>query len=449
MTSSNFDSEKCIEAYKTRRRQVSTEKSDWPISTVYHKIVQAKEIRLDPEYQRNFVWDEVRSSQLIESILMGIPLPTIYLSESGYFDPDLGEDSLCDEAIDGQQRLTAIVSFISGRFPNGEPFKLRRLKELSMLNGATYADLPKVMTKDFSMFNLSIIKIKNTSHEHTKFDIFERLNKGSQKLTEQELRNCVYRGSLNSEVKKLAEEPRFKRLFNFHPKQMARMEDAGFILTYLCFDEAEGRTRSDTKSQINRYMSKNRNMPDDEIKKLFANFMSVSETVFSIFGENSFRKFSSQVEASSDLKPHNSKWSDHVNAALSMGMMYAVSQYNKQSIIVNSEAIREKFLDLITMDEEFVESMKSQTLSDRHMCLRVEKFKAAIEECISPQGARLFPYHVKETLFKADPTCKICTQRIVHIDDSHVDHIIRFADGGTTTLDNAQITHRYCNLKKG
>lgn len=438
MTSSKFDNPECIEAYKAKRRQVSTEKSDWPISTIYDKIVKEREIRLDPEYQRNFVWDEVKASQLIESILMGIPLPTLYLAE--------GDE---DEVIDGQQRLTTIVSFINGRFPNGEPFKLTRLKELSMLNGACFADLPKTMTKEFSMFNLSVIKIKGDSHEHTKYDIFERLNKGSQKLTEQEIRNCIYRGTLNSSVKQLAAEPRFKRLFNFHPKQTARMEDAGFILSYLCFQEADGRTRSDTKSQINRYMSRNRNMPEDEIKKLFTNFLSISETVFSIFGENSFRKFLGQVEPTPSLKPHNSKWSDHVNVALSMAMMYAVSQYNKQSIIANSEAIREKFLDLMTMDEGFVESLKSQTLSDKHMCLRIEKLKAAIEECISPQGARLFPWHVKESLFKADPTCKICIQRVVHIDDSHADHIIRFADGGTTTLDNAQLTHRYCNLKKG
>lgn len=439
MTISKFDTPELIGSYKDKRRQVSTDKSDWPISTIYDKIVKDREIKLDPEYQRHFVWDDVKASQLIESILMGIPLPTIYLAE--------GDG--CDEVIDGQQRLTTIVSFINGRFPNGEPFRLKRLKELSMLNGACYADLPKTMTKDISVFNLSVITIKGDSHAHTKYDIFERLNKGSQKLTEQEIRNCIYRGSLNTEVKKLTEEPRFKRLFNFHPKQAARMEDAGFILGYLCFQEAEGHTRSDTKTQINRYMSKNRNMPEDEVKKLFANFLSISETVFSIFGENSFRKFLGQVEPSDSLKPHGSKWSEHVNAALSMGMMYAVSQYNKQSVIANSEAIREKFLDLMMMDEEFVESMKSQTFSDKHMCLRIDKFKAAIEECISPQGARLFPWHVKESLFKADPTCKICSQRVVHIDDSHVDHIIRFADGGTTTLDNAQLTHRYCNLKKG
>ena len=103
----------------------------------------------------------------------------------------------------------------------------------------------------------------------------------------------------------------------------------------------------------------------------------------------------------------------------------------------------------MTIDQEFVDSLLMLTTVEKNITLRIEKMKAAIEECISPQGPRLFPYHVKEALFKADPECKLCRQRIRHIDDSHVDHIIRWADGGTTTIDNGQLAHRLCNLKKG
>lgn len=439
MSSSKFDNTECIEAYKLKRRQVVTEKTDWPISSIYDKIVKDKEIKLDPEFQRRYVWDTAKASQLIESILMGIPLPTIYLAE----------DEGCDETIDGQQRLTTIISFITGRYPNGDPFCLRQLKELVMLNGATYADLPKSMTKEFGMFNLSVIKIKNTSHDDTRFDIFERLNKGSEKLKEQEIRNCIYRGSLNTEVKKLVEEPRFKKIFNFPEKQSARMEDTGFVISYLCFQDANGVVRGDPKSTINRYMAKNRNLPEDDLKKLFSGFMAVSETIFTLFGEHSFRKYHGQITDPSNGDVSKSRWEVKINTAISLGMMYAVSQFPKHSVVVNAEAIRERILDLMTTDQEFIASILSQSTCERHMTLRIEKFKGVIEECISPQGTRLFPFHVKETLFKLDATCKLCNQRIVHIDDSHVDHIVRFADGGTTTLDNAQLAHRYCNLKKG
>ena len=435
MSLPKFDNPVCIEAYRQKRRQVSTDKFDWPISSIFQKIVQDKEIKLDPEFQRRYVWDSVKASQLIESILLGIPLPTIYLSEE--------EGS--DETIDGQQRLTTIISFINGRYPNGDVFLLRRLKELSMLNGATYADLPKEMTKNFGMFNLSVIKIKSTSHEDTKFDIFERLNKGSEKLKEQEIRNCLYRGTLNSAVKRLVDETRFKKIYNFPEKQASRMEDAGFVLAYLCLQDSGGRMRGDPKALINRYMSKNKLLSEEEIKQLFGGFMNVSETIFTLFGEHSFRKYHGMVEVG---KVSKSRWEVKINTAIALSMMYAVSSFSRHQITINAEAIREKILDLMTIDQDFVNSLLMQTTAEKNMTLRIDKIKAVIEDCISPQAPRLFPYHVKEALFKADPQCRLCQQRVSHIDDSHVDHIIRWADGGTTTIDNGQLTHRLCNLKK-
>ncbi|MBI6883279.1 HNH endonuclease family protein [Pseudomonas putida] len=439
MSSSKFDTPECIEAYLQKRRQVSTDKFDWPIGSVFDKIVHEKVIKLDPEFQRRYVWDQAKASQLIESILMGVPLPTIYLAEN----------SISDEAIDGQQRLTTIVSFMQGFYPDGSPFVLRRLKELSMLNGASYKDLPREMTKQFTSFNLSVIKLKESSHEGIKFDVFERLNKGSEKLNEQEIRNCIYRGSLNSAVKEFVKEPRFKRIFNFPEKQSARMEDCGFVIAYLCFVDANGKMRGDPKTTINRYMAKNKDMSPDEIKLLFRNFMDVSEGVFTLFGENSFRKYYSVKNNLFSEKQKKSGWESKINTAIALSMMYAVSHFPKQQIVVNSEAIREEILNLMTIDQDFVNSILSQTTCERHMTLRIEKIKEVIQKCVTNQGPRLFPFVIKEALYRDDPTCKLCSQRISHIDDSHVDHIIRWADGGSTTLDNAQLTHRYCNLKKG
>ena len=436
MKPSKYDSKELEAAYKEKRRQVKTAKYDFPISTIYDKIVKEGQIRLDPEYQRGFVWDQDKSSQLIESILLGIPLPTIYLSE----------DSEGDETIDGKQRLTTITSFINGTYPSGEPFVLRGLKELSMLNGARYRDLPKSLKKDFGFFQLSIIQISEDSHEDAKFDIFERLNKGSAKLKEQEIRNCIYRGPLNTALKELVQSDRFKRLFNFPEKQSSRMEDAGFVIYFLTIADGNGTMRGDPKTAINKYMKRNQNMPDDEIKKNISQFMGIAETVFTLFGENSFRKFHSLP---ADSKRMKSQWETRINTALSISMMCAVSQFVKHSIVVNAEAIREKILDLMTLDHDFISSMQSQTTSEKHTSLRTEKIKAAIEECIQPQGPRLFKFEIKEQLFKANPECKLCSQRIFHIDDSHVDHIVRWADGGTTDISNGQLTHRLCNFKKG
>src|SRR6266576_2016870 len=94
-------------------RQIYTDQGDPEIESLYGKYKRGRLV-IQPDFQRQFVWDEKKSSRLIESALLEIPLPVVYLSE----DPD-GKESV----IDGQQRLTAFFSFMDGQFPNGRPFK--------------------------------------------------------------------------------------------------------------------------------------------------------------------------------------------------------------------------------------------------------------------------------------------------------------------------------------
>lgn len=432
MTTRDFNSPETYDAYRLRRRRVVTQKQDWTISTIFDKIVKDKHIILDPEYQRRFVWDEGKSSLLIESILLGIPLPTIYLSE--------GESA--DETIDGQQRLTTIVHFITGKYPNDQPFKLRQLRELTMLNGAGYADLPEAIRKDFGRFSLSMICISSESHDDVKFDIFERLNKGSAKLKEHEIRNCVYRGTLNKITKEVASGERFRKIFHFPDKQVARMEDSGFLVACLCLLANNGVMKGSTKDAINKYMEKNRNMPEEDVKKITSQFMTCADTVFTLFGEYSFRKCHSGKSASFG-------WEPKLNTALALSMIYAVSQFPRHQITIHAEAIRERIIDLMILDADFISSMASQTTSEKNILMRIVKIRDVIQSCISDQGPRLFSYADKVKLFTVDPTCKLCDQRITHIDDSQVDHIVRWVDGGTTDISNGQLAHRICNAMKG
>ena len=105
--------------------------------------------------------------------------------------------------IDGQQRLTAFFSFIDGTFPDGGNFKLKGLKVFRELNGAEFRNLPEDFQDEVRYFTIRTITFKKESDQNLKFEIFERLNTGSVSLNDQELRNCIFRGTFNALLKKL------------------------------------------------------------------------------------------------------------------------------------------------------------------------------------------------------------------------------------------------------
>lgn len=166
------------------KRTIHTDSSDPEVELLLNKHKRGKLI-VQPDFQRQFVWDGKRASLLVESALLGIPIPIIYVSE---------EDDNKEYVIDGQQRLTSFFSFIDGTFPNKTDFKLSGLKVFKELNGKKYADLNEENQDLIRYFKLRTVTFKRGSDENLKFEIFERLNTGSVHLNDQELRNCIFRG---------------------------------------------------------------------------------------------------------------------------------------------------------------------------------------------------------------------------------------------------------------
>lgn len=435
-----YDSEEIFAVYDQKRKQVLTSKIDWPITSIFDVIVKDKTILLNPEYQRHYVWDDQKASQLIESILLGIPLPTIYLSE---------EDGT-DEVVDGQQRLTTIISFIKGTFPDGTTFRLKGLKELEVLNGATFQDLPKNITKQFNTFQLSIIKIDSNSHKEAKFDIFERINRGSVALSEQEIRNCIYSGSLNTQMKEIVKTDKFKKILNFTKRDISRMVDVSFIAAFLALSDQGGRFKSGPKTAINKYMERNKNLTEDESRKVISKFMDVLDSVYSVFGDKSFKRYDpSSKNTKGRYKKDTDGWENQPSFAIYLSVMLSFSLFPKYQVQAHSDEILLQIKSLMTDDTDFKHSLQVQTTADKYIHLRSERITEIITSIISDTGPRVFPSAVRDYLFNLDPTCKICDQTIHSIDDSHVDHIIRWKDGGRTELKNAQITHALCNQRKG
>ncbi|WP_287788854.1 MULTISPECIES: DUF262 domain-containing protein [Atlantibacter] len=177
-----------------------------------------------PFYQRNYVWKIEQASKLIESFLMGLPVPQIFL----YVNDD---DQL--EVIDGQQRIMSVKYFMEGFFGEEskgrrQVFKLKGLSEVSQYNGLTFNDLsPKDQRKirNSTLRAIHIKQLKPSKRNDSVFHIFERLNTGGTQLKPQEIRNAVYRGPIVEHLRSLASDKNWRKILNIksgdkHQKDM-------------------------------------------------------------------------------------------------------------------------------------------------------------------------------------------------------------------------------------
>ncbi|MBN1618344.1 DUF262 domain-containing protein [Candidatus Dojkabacteria bacterium] len=424
----NFDNQKRIINYESLNPDIKTLYDNW----------KTGDLLLQPEYQRNFVWDAQKASNLIESILLKIPIPIIYTSE----------DDEKEEVIDGQQRLTSIFSYIDGEFPDGNQFKLKKLKILSELSGKSFKELDEKIQKAIFKRGLSLIKISENSNNDIKFEMFERLNTNITRLNAQELRNCMYRGSYNGFIKEMSKNNDFQKILN-KPEYSKRMLDSELILMFFSFYDTNFiQFRGNMKQFLNEDMRKNKNINDNEMRKLTEVFKKSVDLVKTIFGEKAFRTYS--IDKNTKKGTFDNR---KLNQGLFLILMYGFIPYNKNQIIPYADLIREELLSLQIHNMEFIDSLTgSGTNSRDKIYKKISIWENSLRNIIGyPIGEkRAFSKKLKETLFEQSNKCKICGNEILDIDDAEVDHIICYWEGGKTIPENAQLTHRICNrIKNG
>jgi uncharacterized protein with ParB-like and HNH nuclease domain len=194
-----------------RERTVKTQNVEYDLDTLVKRIDRGS-IKLDPEYQRRHRWSQETSSRLIESLILNIPIPVIFLSQDVDVDSEVSDATSRYTVIDGQQRLTAMYNFMKN------DLTLEGLQTLSDLNGSRYVDLPSFLLRRLEERTVKCLRIDSTVDAQVKFDIFERLNTGSVKLESQELRNATARGPFNDAVKALAKDSTFMTLIQVDGK---------------------------------------------------------------------------------------------------------------------------------------------------------------------------------------------------------------------------------------
>jgi hypothetical protein len=231
-----------------------------------------------PFYQRLFVWKIEQASKLIESFLMGLPVPQVFL-----YVNDEGQL----EVIDGQQRIKSVTYFFEGYF--GEPdhqnrrqvFKLKGLSERSEYNGKTFLELSardQRKLRNSTLRAINIKQLKPSLRNDSVFHIFERLNTGGTQLKPQEIRNAVYRGKIVDELKALSTNPGWQQILGItRPDKNQR--DVELVLRLFALFGVWNTYEKPMLRYLNQQMNQNREFSSERAERFKKRFPAVVEVV--------------------------------------------------------------------------------------------------------------------------------------------------------------------------
>ncbi|MBT9775975.1 DUF262 domain-containing protein [Clostridium sp. MCC353] len=244
-----------------------------------------KRIILDSDFQRENVWYKDRKSELIESVLMGLPLPIFYFNQDKYGNLIV---------VDGRQRLGALFSFID------DEFKLSNLKILPEENNRKYSDLSPVLRGRIEDFQIQAHVILPPTPDRIKFDIFDRVNRGGVTLNKQEMRNALYQGEATRLLKRLIESEAFKNATGGAFLKEKRMKDRYLLTRFITFLLYKEQKIKDEKGE--RYLYKNdidellgngmdtlNHMSQQEIQQIEQLVVETLEKSYYYLGKDAFR----------------------------------------------------------------------------------------------------------------------------------------------------------------
>lgn len=237
------------------------------------------EIELQPDFQRAAdVWDGVKKSRLIESILLGLPLPSFYFSE----DPVSQKLSV----IDGLQRICAIRDFV---LEKEEPLKLQNLQFLKNFEGMTYSQLARPEIKRIKSLKITMNTLRKGTPLDVKYIIFQRVNTAGEPLTPQEMRHALNQGVAASFIKELSEMESFKKATNYSLKKK-RMQDRDFVNRFVAFFIGYQEYSGDLDMFLNDKMGELNKMTPDERNNIKIAFDKSMKCCYQIFKDDTFRR---------------------------------------------------------------------------------------------------------------------------------------------------------------
>ena len=266
--------------------------SSWGADLSFRELISMYEEDelVKPELQRKYVWDKGEASRFIESILLGLPVPSIFLAQSG-------SQKLI---VDGYQRLMTVYDYVRGIFSTDEKvFKLSNSEKINVRwRNKAFAELSTDDQRKIKSTTIHAIIFEQKKPENddtSLYQVFERINTSGRTLTPQEIRNCVYQGSFNTLLFELNNNKKWREMFGSDIPD-SRMRDIEFILRFFLMKsdnvlESESK-QIPLKKSLNNIMDSHRNESSNGIAKMQDDFNKTIDFVYASLGKNAFKNFS-------------------------------------------------------------------------------------------------------------------------------------------------------------
>jgi hypothetical protein len=341
---------------------------DYPIDTVLirpesrtvHDVLRRIEqgsFVMDPEFQRDFIWEKDKQSKLIESVLMRIPLPVFYLAED-----DLGRMVV----VDGLQRLTTFQRFV------GNELQLK-LPNQAELNTKQFKDLSPKLQNRIEDCNLVLYVIDAKVPERVRLDIFERVN-GGVPLTKQQMRNCLFMGEATRFLKTEAATDIFLEATG-RSLRTSTMRDREFVNRFCAFQLLPLEDYREMDEFLAQGLREMNNFEPGDVRSLSAELQTSLTNNLKVFGKHAFRKHRRRNDSRSVL-----------NASLWDVMSTGLSRYPEHLVASRAGALRKAFYRLMD-DDAFVKAITYGTNDMKRVRQRFGIAQAMLREVFDAHSA--------------------------------------------------------------
>lgn len=343
---------------------------DYPIDTLLirnesrtvHDVlrrIEKKQFIMDPDFQRDFIWDDEKQSKLIESVLMRIPLPVFYLAED-----NKGKMIV----VDGLQRLSTFENFVNNKLRLKLPYH-------SQLNKKYFKDLLPKLQNRIEDCNLTLYIIDSKVPQKALLDIFDRVN-GGVPLTRQQMRNCLFSGRATTFLKDESKTEIFLKATG-ESLQTRSMRDREMINRFCAFRlYGYEDYKDDMDDFLAKALEKMNSSTPEELNRLANEFRNSLKNNYLVFERHSFRKIFSNAQTNRSM----------FNASLWDVMTIGLMKYSTDNIESNAENIRLAFYELMG-NENFLDSITLGTGQSSRVKLRFDLTRKMFKEVLGDPPA--------------------------------------------------------------
>lgn len=314
-------------------------------------MVSSGSIDISPKYQRRERWDEEKESGLIESFLLNIPVPPIYLAEDHY-----GVYSV----IDGKQRLSAINKFLNN------DLRLKNLEKFHLLEGLNFSELPPSLANALSIRPyLRVVTLLRQSDPDLKHEVFLRLNKAGVSLNSQEIRNVAFRGEFNDALFELSENPFLKEMLKAisGSKNYREMVDVQYVLRFFTVRFFWDSFPGNMDKAMDELMFKFHKSTGDVVDEMKSHFTRSIDFCNAVWGDDAFKRLDSSrrvIQGMYDVQM--------VSPSL-------LSEDEYSNAIGKPERVRESLLHELNTSAVFLNSVTQFTSNADNVNYRIERFR--------------------------------------------------------------------------